>query len=38
MEECFDGFYLDICFIYFDDLIVFFKIYEEYVECLEKIF
>lgn len=34
MENCLGDLNLNICFIYFDDFIVFLKIFEEYVKRL----
>lgn len=38
MEQCLDGLHLRICFIYLDDVIIFFNSYEEHIDRLQRVF
>ena len=38
MEECLGDLHLNICFIFFDDLIIFSRTYEEHMERLQLVF
>lgn len=38
MEEIFGDLYFNICMIFLDDIIIFVKLYEEYMKRLEEVF